>query len=210
MDDIFNYDTHRLGKFCDAVIDRKLNINWRALTRVELLNDAILEKMRNAGCYKLAFGIESGVPEILRYIGKCDNLDLIKHVFGKCRELGIDTKAFFTIGHPPETEEQIRRTIDFSVELGATEAYFMVVRAFPGTRLYEEMRKSGFSEKELDNYKQFQDEDGYVKYHVMNFSSLNGMSNDHLDNMVKEAYGRFYKKPELQVVLHESIFNLQV
>ena len=196
MDDIFNYDPHRLGKFCDAVIDRKLNINWRALTRVELLNDAILEKMRNAGCYKLAFGIESGVPEILRYIGKCDNLDLIKHVFGKCRELGIDTKAFFTIGHPPETEEQIRRTIDFSVELGATEAYFMVVRAFPGTRLYEEMRKSGFSEKELDNYKQFQDEDGYVKYHVMNFSSLNGMSNDHLDNMVREAYGRFYKKPE--------------
>jgi len=39
----------------------------------------------------------------------------------------------------------------------------MVVRAFPGTRLYEEMKKSGLSEKEFDNYKQFQDEDGYVK-----------------------------------------------
>ena len=152
--------------------------------------------MRNAGCYKLAFGIESGVPEILRYIGKCDNLGLIKKVFGKCRELGIETKAFFTIGRPPETETQIQKTIDFSLELGATEAYFMVVRAFPGTRLYEEMKRSGFSERELDNYKQFQDEDGYVKYHVMNFSSLNGMSNDHLDSMVKEAYGRFYKKPE--------------
>ena len=197
MDDIFNYDKTRLSEFCDSVNQRGLNLGWRALARVELLNDReLIEKMASAGCYKLAFDIESGVPKILDYIGKCNDLDLIKSVFRNCREAGIETKAFFTIGHPPETEADIRRTIDFSQEIKATEAYFMVVRAFPGTRLYDEMRKTGITEKELDNYKQYQDEDGYVKYHVMNFRSLNGMSNDHLDTMVKEAYGRFYKKPE--------------
>lgn len=196
MDDIFNYNRDRLESFCHNFIYREMDMNWRSLTRVELLDDAILEKMREAGCYKLAFGIESGVPRILDYIGKCSNMDLIKHVFEKCKELGIDTKAFFTIGHPPETEDDIRRTLDFSLELDATEAYFMVVRAFPGTRLYDEMKRAGLSEKELSNYKQFQDEDGYVKYHVMNVNSLNGMPNDQLDGMIKEAYGRFYKKPE--------------
>lgn len=75
----------------------------------------------------------------------------------------------------------------------------MVVRAFPDTPLYEEMKKAGFSEKELGEYKQFQDEDGYVKYHVMNFRSLNGMPNEHLDNLVKEAYGRFYKREDFCV-----------
>jgi anaerobic magnesium-protoporphyrin IX monomethyl ester cyclase len=196
MDDIINHNRKRLESMCSAFIDQGINVSWRGLARVELLDDKLLEKMAHAGCYKLAFGIESGTPRILDYIGKCSDLDYIKSIFQKCRELGIDTKAFFTIGYPSETEDEIRRTIGFSLELNANEAYFMVVRAFPGTPLYAEMRTAGFSEEELGRYKQFQDEDGYVKYHVMNFRSLNGMSNEHLDDLVKEAYGRFYKKED--------------
>jgi len=196
MDDIINHDRKRLVRMCDTFVDKELNVNWRGLARVELLDDDLLAKMSQAGCYKLAFGIESGTPRILDYIGKCSDLDKVRSVFKRCRELGIDTKAFFTIGYPSETEDEIRRTIDFSMELNADEAYFMVVRAFPGTPLYDEMRRTGFSEEELGKYNQFQDEDGYVKYHVMNFRSLNGMPNDKLDGLVKEAYGRFYKREE--------------
>ena len=174
-----------------------MGIEWRDLSRIELLDDSLLEKMRQSGCYKLAFGVESGTPRILEYIGKCSDLDKIRGTFKKCKELGIETKAFFTIGHPSETEDEIKRTIDFSLELQATDACFMVVRAFPGTSLFEEMKKAGFSEEELTDYRQFQDENGYVKYHVMNFNSLNGMPSEKLDDLVKEAYGRFYKKPEL-------------
>jgi anaerobic magnesium-protoporphyrin IX monomethyl ester cyclase len=196
MDDIINHDKRRLEKMCDTFVDKGLDINWRGLARVELLNDKLLTKMSQAGCYKLAFGIESGTPRILDYIGKCSDLSYIKNIFKRCRELGIDTKAFFTIGYPSETEDDIKRTIDFSMNLNADEAYFMVVRAFPGTPLYNKMRKAGFSEEELGQYKQFQDEEGYVKYHVMNFRSLNGMPSKQLDNLVKEAYGRFYKREE--------------
>ena len=191
IDDLFNYSKKRVEEFCDEVIDRDLKISWRDLSRVELLDNSLLEKMRESGCYKLAFGLESGTPRILRYIGKNDDLDKVRRVVGKCNELGIETKGFFTIGYPTETEEDIRRTLDFSRSVGVTDAYFMVVRAFPGTRLYDEMRKSGFSEAELDDYQQFQDEDGYVKYHVMNFRSLNGTSNERLDNLVKEGYREF-------------------
>ena len=197
IDDLFNYDKQRLGEFCDTLIDNQINIGWRSLVRSELLNEKLLERMKTAGCYKLAFGVESGTPRILKYIGKCPDPERVKRVFSQCHELGIETKAFFTMGYPSETESEIRRTMDFSLELGATEANFMIVRAFPGTPLYEEMRSLGVSEEELLRYKQFQDEEGYVKYHVMNFRSLNGLSNKKLDNMVREAYGNFYKKPKL-------------
>ena len=196
IDDLFNYDKKRVHAFCDTLIEQGIDISWRDLSRVELMDDALLEKMREAGCYKLAFGIESGTPRILKYIRKCSDLDKIRNVLRKCKELGIETKAFFTIGYPTETHEEIRRTIDFAQELAPTEAYFMVVRAFPGTPLYEEMKRKGLSDEELINYKQFQDEDGYVKYHVMNFNSLNGMPVEQLDNYVKDAYSRFYNKPE--------------
>lgn len=196
-DDICNWNQNRLERMCASL--KEMDIYWRSLARVELLDDASLEKMQESGCYKLSFGIETGVPRIARQIGKCDNMPLIKRVFGKCRELGIETRAYFTIGHPSETEAEIHQTIDFAEELGATDAYFMVVRAFPETRLYNQMLHAGFSREELDNYTQFQDEGGYVKYHVMNSRSLNGMSSHQLDGLIKLAYSRFYKSPLLQV-----------
>lgn len=52
----------------------------------------------------------------------------------------------------------------------------MVVRAFPGTRLEPDMLNKGKSREELAKYKQFSGEGTIIKYHVMNISSLNGMS----------------------------------
>lgn len=201
MDDIFNYNRKRLEEFCDASQREGLGIDWRALTRVELLDEDLLEKMKKAGCYKIALGIESGVPRILRYIGKCDDLEHIRRVFRKAREVGIETKVFFTMGSPIETEDEIKTTIDFAQEIAPNEAYFMVVRAYPGTRLYEDMLSFGRTTEDLDSYRQFRDKKGYVKYHVMNARSLNGMSEEKLDALVKEAYSRFYKGKE--VVLTE-------
>lgn len=199
MDDIFNYNRKRLEEFCDTMEQRNLGIEWRALTRVELLDDALLERMKKAGCYKIALGIESGTPRILRYIGKCEDLPHIRQVFKKSREIGIETKAFFTIGSPIETEEEIKTTIDFAQELEPNEAYFMVVRAYPGTKLYEDMISFGRTNEDLDSYRQFKDKNGYVKYHVMNMRSLNGMSEEKLDGLIKEAYAKFYKGKEAPV-----------
>lgn len=195
MDDILNFNRERTINLSRAL--KSTGIDWRGLTRVELLDDRLLEIMRDSGCYKLAFGLESGVQKILRNIGKNADLNLVRKKFAKCNQIGIETKAFFTIGHPTETEDEIKRTIDFAVELQPNDAYFMVVRAFPKTKLYAEMRRAGLTDKELGEYEQFQSREAYVRYHVMNIRSLNGMSNAHLDNLVKGAYNRFYKRPEL-------------
>jgi radical SAM superfamily enzyme YgiQ (UPF0313 family) len=195
MDDIINFNRERTIKLSNAL--KETGIEWRGLARVELLDDELLGIMADSGCYRLAFGLESGTPRILRNIGKNADLSVVRKTFEKCRKYGIETKAFFTIGHPTETEEEIRRTIAFAEELKPNDAYFMVVRAFPKTKLYAQMKRQGFSDEQLSDYKQFQGEGHHIKYHVMNVTSLNGMSNEHLDSLVQEAYARFYKKPAL-------------
>jgi anaerobic magnesium-protoporphyrin IX monomethyl ester cyclase len=194
LDDLFNFSFQRVEELCEGIVERGLDMTWRALARVELLNPSLLEAMSRAGCYKLSFGLESGVKSTLEYNKKCTDLDFVRRIFSTCGSLGIQTKAFFTIGYPHETEQDIAKTIDFASSLKADEAYFMVVRAFPGTRLYDEMRARGSSEKDLEDYKQSKGRDKHVKYHVMNLSSLNGMSNEKLDGFIKQAYKRFYQE----------------
>ena len=207
IDDLFNYDRKRLEDFCNTLIEQEINITWKDLSRIELLDGALLEKMKESGCYKLAFGLESGTKRILEYIGKCTDLNKVRNIIKKCSELGIETKGFFTIGYPDEAEEDIKRTIDFSQELGLTEAYYMVVRAFPGTKMFKEMRKY-FSEEQLEDYYQFNGKGDYIKYHVMNSQSLNGIPNKRLDGYVREAYEKFYKGKN-GGIRNENLLSLQ-
>lgn len=188
VDDLFNHTKDRVRNFCNSLKEKDINIHWRALCRVDTLDPTLIQTMRDSGCYKLAFGIESASPHILNYIGKSDDLKKVEETFKLCRNLGIKTKAFFTIGYPNETHDDIKKTIDFAKHLVPDEARFMVIRAFPGTRLYEDMRFKGFTHEELTEYKQFTGNGVYVKYHVMNIQSLNGMPHEKLDEYIKEAY----------------------
>ena len=191
IDDLFNYSKDRVNEFAQGLLRRGVKIGWRALCRTDNLDEELLEEMREAGCYKLAFGVESATPRILKYIGKSQDTEHTKAVFKKCRELGIESKGFFTIGYPTETKEEIESTIRFALDLEPSDARFMVVRAFPGTRLYVDMLAKGYTPETLDTYHQFGTGDEYVKYHVMNIHSLNGMPMETLDGYIRKAYEQF-------------------
>lgn len=191
IDDLFNYSKDRVREFAQGLLRREVRVGWRALCRTDNLDEELLEEMKEAGCYKLAFGVESATPRILKYIGKSQDTDHTKAVFRKCKELGIESKGFFTIGYPTETREEIEATMQFALDLEASDARFMVVRAFPGTRLYSDMLAKGFTPETLDTYHQFKTGGEHVKYHVMNIHSLNGMPMEELDEYVRKAYEQF-------------------
>jgi radical SAM superfamily enzyme YgiQ (UPF0313 family) len=122
---------------CNELIRRGLHekIEWSTGGRVDNVNKELLEKMKEAGCNYIGFGVESGDPELLKIIGKNTSLDQVKKAFKLCKEVGIKTEADFILGHPFETEETVLKTIKFAKELDADHATFAILVPFPGTEV---------------------------------------------------------------------------
>lgn len=70
MDDLFTINRQRTAEFCHQLLVSGIKIRWRALSRVDTVNEELLSLMAKAGCYKLAFGIESGTSRILDLMKK--------------------------------------------------------------------------------------------------------------------------------------------
>ncbi len=190
-DDNFTFDKNWIKTFCQTLVEENVNIKWRALARVNDLNDDLLLLMKRAGCYMLAIGIESGSDRTLKLINKTINRGHLLNTLDICKKYEIKTKGFFTIGYPHETKKEIEDTITFACELPLDEACFTVVRAFPSTPLYESLLKKGFTKKQLDAYHQFYDKDcidyKLTKYHVANKTSISNFSLQFLDKCIKKA-----------------------
>jgi len=143
-DSTFTANKKWAAEFCDALIASGLRIKWRCNTRVNLVPQPLLAKMREAGCYVINFGVESGDPGILKAIEKETKLEDVYDAHRRCRALGIRTYATFLMGSPGETDETARRTIDLAKGIRPNLAMFFVNTAYPGTPLYDQAVAQGF------------------------------------------------------------------
>ena len=151
-DDNLALDKRRMEKICDLILDRGLDIKWFTPNGVAIwtLDKNLLEKMKKSGCYKLCFGIESGDPETLRFIGKPLDLTYARKVIQWANELGIWTHGFFVIGFPYESKASIDRTLRFATESDLDFASFFIATPLPGTRLLEIVKREGLIEDDLN------------------------------------------------------------
>jgi len=92
----------------------------------------------------ILFGVESGDEQILKNINKMISLEQVMAVVKCARKLGIETRASFMFGNQGETEETIRKTIDFAIKLDPDEAQFNIATAYPGTELYSWAKERGY------------------------------------------------------------------
>ncbi|OGO00513.1 MAG: hypothetical protein A2Y58_00395 [Chloroflexi bacterium RBG_13_51_52] len=136
-DDSFTLDKKRVHAIADEIIEKGLKIAWTCETRVNLVDKELLEHMRKAGCYAVAYGIESASPEIVEILQKDITLEQVETAVRFSREVGIQVIGYFMLGSPGDTPETIRRTIDFAKKLKVDFAQFSVTTPFPGTELYE-------------------------------------------------------------------------
>lgn len=140
MDDNFTLDKQRVHQICDLILSEGLKFKWQCQNglRADSLDKELLLKMKKSGCWKIGIAPEVGDETILAKIDKKLDLEQIKEVNNWCRELGVCVHAFFMIGFPFETNENIEKTIDFSMKLDPVIADFAKVFPFPGTKLFEE------------------------------------------------------------------------
>ena len=136
-DDVFTLDKRRAQAIADEIIKRGLKIHWTCETRVNLVDKDLLRHIKQAGCYAIAYGIESASQEILDTLNKDITLDQAEEAVRLSQEVGLQTIGYFMIGSPGESPETIRQTIDLAKKLKLDFAQFAVTIPFPGTKLYD-------------------------------------------------------------------------
>ena len=145
-DDLFTlYRKHFLA-VCGELIRRDTGIRWNAFSRVDTVTPEIVEIMARAGCQAICFGVESGNQEVLDLVKKRSNLARVKEAMRMTQAVGISALASFIIGLPGETEETLRKTVEFAEELRAEfgSLYgFHILAPFPGTEVRERAAEYG-------------------------------------------------------------------
>jgi radical SAM superfamily enzyme YgiQ (UPF0313 family) len=191
LDDSFNIDRKRVLAICDLLIKEGLNhVPWIMINgiRANLADEELLTRMRQAGCIRTAFGVESGNQRILDdVIGKKLTLEQVRQAFRAARAAGMETIGFFIIGLPGETEETMEDTIRFACELDPLVANFSMATPFPGTRMYQQVKQGGrILVKDYDDYAFFEGRAAF---------EMPGLPAELVERKWKEAYRRFYWRP---------------
>jgi anaerobic magnesium-protoporphyrin IX monomethyl ester cyclase len=140
--DTFTWDRGRAMDFCGEI--SKLGVTWDCDTRVDRVDEELLNAMAESGCVKVAFGVETGSPRILELIKKGITLDQVRNAFRWTRRAGMLSCAFFMVGnHPEETAEDVASSRKFIREIDPDLISIAIATPYPGTELREIMRREG-------------------------------------------------------------------
>jgi magnesium-protoporphyrin IX monomethyl ester (oxidative) cyclase len=155
-DDNLTFDKNRATELFDAMVKNRLNISWTTPNGVALwaLDQELLEKMKASGCYRLCLAVESGDQEFLsKTIKKPLDLKKVTELVSWMRKIGFETDAFFVVGFPQETRQQLLNTFKFADKLKTDNVSFYLATPYPGTELYKICQNGGYLTKgfALDN-----------------------------------------------------------
>lgn len=145
IDDIFTANKKRAHTICEAILARGLKFPWypRGGLRVDTVDVELLKIMKKAGCYRVPFGIESGSQRILEVIDKKITLEQAEKAVRAAKDAGLETECYFMIGLPTETEDDIKKSIDFAIRLNPDYCKFALTIPLPGTPMFDQMEQKG-------------------------------------------------------------------
>jgi radical SAM superfamily enzyme YgiQ (UPF0313 family) len=140
--DLFTVNRDQVIEMCKMMIEQKINIKWTSNSRVDFVDEEMLDLMGKAGCRFISWGLESGNEAILKHAHKGADPAKAERALRWAKKAGIMNWGYFIIGLPGETEETIRQTIDFAKKLPLDIALFHVAAPYPGTPFFFEVVKN--------------------------------------------------------------------
>jgi radical SAM superfamily enzyme YgiQ (UPF0313 family) len=144
QDDSFSANRRFVHAFCKELISRSSSMAWMARVRVDELDYETLALMKEAGCIMLGIGVESGSERIIEEMCKQGRprpwLEQCRQVFRWTRQLRIGTNAYYIIGNPTETREEIEQTIRFALELNSDSIQVHYYTPYPGSAAWEKYK----------------------------------------------------------------------
>ena len=194
VDPAFALSRKNAVTLCEEIIKREIHkkLVWICETRVDLMDNDILSLMKKAGCRRILYGIESGSGDTLAQSKKQFKKEEVIRAIKATRKAGIETSGLFMIGLPGETKKMAEETLRFSKELNLDFAKFAITVPYPGSKLFEDLKKSGnLISREWDQYVTFNTDPRKLVYIPGN------MTPEELIRLQKTAHLTFYLQPKL-------------
>ncbi|MFV1997618.1 MAG: radical SAM protein [Acidiferrobacterales bacterium] len=184
IDDTFTADYDRAMEICGEIKARRLDFTWFASACINQVDKTLLQAMKDAGCWAILFGADSGVQKTLNALRKATTLDQIRRDVRAAKEVGLKVSTPFIFGAPGETFADGLKTIEFAIELDADLANFHALTPFPGTYLYDNLDKFGSVAGDLSDR----------NYQSAAFTPYS-MTRDEILTLRQLAFRRFYSRP---------------
>ncbi len=138
-DDIVGANKKWMAKWYEEVMQRKAQIPYECLTRVDLVDETTIKQLKDTGCWKIYYGAESGSQKVLDAMNKEIKVEEIYQATRLTRAAGINVGFFIMFGYPGETLEDIKLTEKMLRELKPDTAGFSVAYPLKGTKFYEQV-----------------------------------------------------------------------
>ncbi|MBU0635392.1 MAG: B12-binding domain-containing radical SAM protein [Candidatus Omnitrophica bacterium] len=145
-DDNFTLAKDRVEKICHELIKSKmhgLKLSCDNGIRADCVDKELLVLMKQAGFYRIAFGVEAGNDKVLKMLKKRESIAVLKERIQQACALGYDVDLFFLVGSPGETERDLQDSFDIALKYPIGTAYFYNIIPFPNTELFGWIEKNG-------------------------------------------------------------------
>lgn len=140
-DDNFTENKYLVYKLTQYILENNIHIYWWCSSRVDSVDAELLRKMKQAGCFMISFGMESGSQYILDNIRKRISVEDIAKAGKLANQVGLDFRVTISIGHTGESIETIKETIELINIIKPKQIALFILKVYPGTPIYEQMVK---------------------------------------------------------------------
>lgn len=196
-DDLFTVNRRRIVALCDKLATDPLGMQFNCAVRIGHTDDELLRMLKEAGCLMVSIGVESGDPEQLERLKTGVSLDMVRQTVARIKAHGLRVKGLFMMGVVGDTEESIRRTSDFVIELGLDDMNMSKFTPFPGAPCWDTIHSEGTFEE------------NWSLMNCLNFVFVpKGIeSKERLEQLYFEHVKRFYRDPAWRRTIRKRLWQ---
>lgn len=203
VDPLFTSNKKRILDLCRCIQQKRLKLNWGCEAHVHFIDQELVEAMEDAGCFDMAFGIESGVQHLLNNVKKGTTLEKVERAVNIVKKnTNIKVSGLFILGLPGETYKDSLQTIDFAKRLPLDMAQFSILVPYPGSQIFSELRAkheidTGIHTDGSVDVSVWSRYSGYISYTENKpIWTTPGLTADVLKVLQKKALRDFYFRPK--------------
>jgi anaerobic magnesium-protoporphyrin IX monomethyl ester cyclase len=186
-DDNFLVFKGRMKEVCKTIIDEKIDITWSCMGRVDMVDEETLKLAKQAGCWQINYGCESGSQKILDILNKRVKVEQIEKAVRMTSDAGIGVKGLFMLGNFGETEETIKETMSLVKRIPLTDFHMTYFTPLPGSKAWELAPQYGTFDPDWKKANMF-NMDNFVP---------NGLTKEQLEMHYKRIWRSFYFRPRI-------------